>query len=454
MNKKYIVTLSFVFCIALSGCGRVSIGLAWSEREQGGSQTALEQSPLDQPNSMVDGWLRYESKTGGYSFSYPASYVVTEGEVGFTQLRLKDRIIQDVITFRYKSYELDNLSDDLAIWAERVDEHVPSGSYTKAYFPIDLGQTNGNQSKQVYAESAAESFVPMQAYLISNGRLVLELFAHFDNAQSKAILEEVAKSVEFSDGAPTDVEQLYAPDAAPAMTTLAEYFERMYEANEVSRALNIWAATGETTGELVEQMSERARADYERTVELQSRIQQELDERARLETPSAPADMQPEGGPFTYTVTSTTTFLPESPLLPQTTPTLPVREGVNGYKVYRERSTYGDEFLVQYSGDVWEYSPEETNQKLKHQAILDCELWLNEGAMGHVGQPSIAKIEAGENIWDRGIYQMERRAIYGAQVEDKYYLFGVTYAESATEAELEQCLSAAEEIIATFEPVE
>ncbi len=139
-------------------------------------------------------------------------------------------------------------------------------------------------------------------------------------------------------------------------------------------------------------------------------------------------------------------YIPESPL--------PAEENADSYTVYQGASTYGDEFVVNYSNETWEYIFENTNRKLKHQAIAGCELWLNEGAVGRSEEPTIIEIEAGNYTWTRGIFSTERRAVYSTPVNNKYYLFGVTYAEPATEAELEQCLADAEEVIATFEPVE
>ena len=452
MKPKYLSLLAVCACLALSGCSNWLGSDAQKQALQANSPTALEQSPLASPQNEGE-WLQYQSKIGGYSFAYPPIYSVVEMERGFIQLRVNGEITDGTIALYYVMYQMDDLTDDLLNWAEAMGKHHVLDPMVVEYFPASFGKTDGSDSRQIYLENKAGSAIPFQSYWITNGRLVLQVSANFQKDENKAVLEGIARSVKFSDDAPTDMSQLYAPDAPPSIATLAEFLELMQEKDEVSQALNIWAATGETPVELVEQMSERARADYERTVELQSRIQRELDERAGLETPSAPADMQPEGGPFTYTVTSTTTFAPESPLF-QPMPPSPVRESTGGYYIYQEKSAYGDEFTVRYPSEVWKYSFEETNRKLKHQAIAGCELWLNEGPRGNSEESIVTEIEAGDNTWIRGIFPIARRGIYGADVDSKYYLFGVTYAESTTEAELEQCLAEAEAVIATFEPVE
>jgi murein DD-endopeptidase MepM/ murein hydrolase activator NlpD len=229
-------------------------------------------------------WVKYESQTGGYSFSYPSSYTITEHEQGFVQLRpIDDDAPVAIITLMYLSYEIEP-TDDLLEWARLYDTHHKEGAFELDFASVDRSNANADaESRWLYVESTATSPLPIQAFLITNHRLVFRLSAHQPPDSNDQTLRQIAKSLTFSAEAPRDLAQLFDPDPPPFFTSLDEYVEYIL-GERVLQALNIRMFTGETPTELLEQMSALERRAYETALEAHAELLQELD-RQRAEPP-------------------------------------------------------------------------------------------------------------------------------------------------------------------------
>lgn len=227
--------------------------------------------------SQQDDWLVYESLSGGYSFSYPDVYTVSEQERGLIFLQPKElEPFGNSIVLAYMDYEID-ATDDLPTWAMLFEKHLKSGPYEIEYLPADLDTTvYGENSRQAYGQATEESPVSMQVFLITNGRMVLRIFAQFTADSDKLVLHNLVQSIQFSDTAPQNLTELYHPDPPPAFTSLHE-FVRYIEGELVTEALNIRVLTGETPTELLDQMSALERSNYEGTLEAHAELLEDLD---------------------------------------------------------------------------------------------------------------------------------------------------------------------------------
>lgn len=242
-------------------------------------------------------WLTYESKSGGYSFMYPTAYTVTEYEQGFVQLHLVDEGPTNVIlTLMYLQYEI-SPTEHLLNWAKLYDTYNKEGSFEVDFSPSNLdGSKFGPGSRQLYVESSKTSSLPLQAFLITNGSLVLRVSAHTPADSKSPPLQDIAQSVRFSDQAPKDLAQLFAPNPVPGFTTFQEYFEFIKEGDLVNQALDIRMFTGETPTKLLEQMSERGRHRYEVALKAQEDVVQELDRQRAKSTPTWSTYTSTKGG--------------------------------------------------------------------------------------------------------------------------------------------------------------
>ena len=259
---------------------------------------AATDRPIETPITVIDQggeeqssdeWVAYESQTGGYTFMYPAIYTVTEYDQGFVQLhQTGEDSVNGVLTLMYLYYEISPTDDPLE-WAKLYDTYKKEGAFELDFFPSNLDDSNfGAGARQLDVESTASSPLPLQAFLITNGRLVLRVSTHTPAESEGPPLQEIAQSVKFSATAPQDLAQLFAPEPAPGFTTFQEYVEYEEEGELVTQALDIRMFTGETPTDLLEQMSERGRHRYEVALEAQADVVQELDRQRAEPTPSGP----------------------------------------------------------------------------------------------------------------------------------------------------------------------
>ncbi len=344
--KNYMFALILLFCAVGLSFTSEPVQAVQSKAIEADSQIApSEQAHPKLEAQLSDEWLQYESKAGGYSFSYPSTYSVVEMERGFVQLRVNGEVTDDTIALYYVMYQMDDLTDDLLTWAEALDKHHVLNPFDVEYFPAHFDETNASDSRQIYIESRAGSAVPFQSYWMTNGRLVLQVSANFEKEENKSILEGIARSVKFSKDAPTDMSQLYAPEAPPSIATLSDFLGLMREKDEVSHALNVYVETGETPTDLLDQMTESARADYERTLQTQQiQIQQAIEARQPQEAAPvleevAPAIEEMEGEPFTQTFTLTSQLTTEAGLAPEIELQFAATPAANAPQSYSAAST-------------------------------------------------------------------------------------------------------------------
>jgi murein DD-endopeptidase MepM/ murein hydrolase activator NlpD len=235
--------------------------------------------------SQQDEWLVYESLSGGYSFSYPATYTLKEHEQGFIQLQPVGNDAPDsIITLMYLYYEIEP-TDEILAWARLYDTHHKDGAFIVDFAPANLDTANLDaSSQQLYVESTADSSLPMQAFLITNHRLVLRASAHQLPGSDIQTLRQIAQSVTFLADAPQNLTELFAPEPLPSFGTFQALFDYNEEGELVNQALEIRIVTGEVPTEILDQLSEQGKRRYEVALEAQADIVQEWD-RQRADPP-------------------------------------------------------------------------------------------------------------------------------------------------------------------------
>ncbi len=211
-----------------------------------------------------DGWLSYTSEKGGYFFDYPpVSFDVIEGPHGVTVLRPDTASGTDGdIIFEYLAYELDDVTDDLVAWFDLYIDYHGEPIDPKASRAV-IARLQKAESQQAIIETPVTSPIYVYGYLFTNGKVVWRLFTNSTNETDRQLVDQIAGTVQFTMHAPLSIQELYAPDPVPGISSVAEMKEFHRDSDLAKEAYRIRADTGETPAELLEQMSERAKILYE-----------------------------------------------------------------------------------------------------------------------------------------------------------------------------------------------
>ncbi len=188
--------------------------------------------------------------------------MVTEGRKGTLFLAPPKGQKLDRITAEYLDFEKPE-EENLATWAENFFALGLGPSLTRTFTPVSLDVKDPDgRSQQVHLQY--RSAVPGEVYLITRGRLVLQILTDSDVEAIVSQLRIIANSVEFSIDGPVNQEQLSSPAEPPAYTTIEAWQQRVDDTNLASDAVSYRLQTGEVAHHLLAMMSERARQDYER----------------------------------------------------------------------------------------------------------------------------------------------------------------------------------------------
>lgn len=249
-----------------------------------------------QPNSLStiagDTWPIHMSEKGGYSISYPNEWVVTEGDKGTLVLSLSNGTKLDNITAIFLDFEKPE-KESLLTWAENFFSLGLASDTNRTLSRVTLDVKDpDSQSQQVHVQYSPPIYG--EAYLITRGRLVLQIFTHSDSQEVISKLLAVSNSVEFSVQGPTTQAQLSFPSAPPVYLTIDAWQQRLDDMNFASDALAYRLRTGEVAEHLLAIMSEQARQEYDRMVIDAAEYIAEVDRQREAQSPPPPT---PNPGP-------------------------------------------------------------------------------------------------------------------------------------------------------------
>jgi len=206
-------------------------------------------------------WPTYTSEKGGYTLRYPSGWVVTEGRKGTLILAPANSQKPDRITAEYLDFEKPE-EEKLATWAEAFYALGLGPSLERTFTPVSLDVKDPDgRSQQVHLQY--RSALPGEVYLITRGRLVLQILTDSATEAIVGPLRSIANSVAFTADGPVNQEQLSSPAELPAYTTIEAWQQQMADARLASDALQYRLQTGEVADHLLATMSERARQQYE-----------------------------------------------------------------------------------------------------------------------------------------------------------------------------------------------
>jgi hypothetical protein len=212
-------------------------------------------------------WVTAHSRKGGFSVRHPASWDVTEHELGRLELVPPPGQRQDRIWLLYLDFEKPDEAD-LQSWMERYFALGLGIPRTPSFSPVHLNVVDSlGLSQHLYNEEPPA--VLRREYYITHGRLVLQVSHISQRASQDEVLRRVADSIAFDAAAPANLTELYYPEPPKTSTgylTIEAYQQWMNDGNLALEALNFRTQTGEEPTALLATMSDRARVEYERLV--------------------------------------------------------------------------------------------------------------------------------------------------------------------------------------------
>ncbi len=247
----------------------------------------------DTSQTSNEPWPTYTSAKGGYSLTYPTGWTVEETQKGSLSLIAPTGKVQDKITVTHLDFEKPE-ADELAQWA-------------KAFFALSLGpdlertlssialavEWPGGTSQQLYVQYTPPTTT--EEYLITHGRLVMQIYTNSSSEGFRDLLRTVANSVKFTADGPINQEQLSAPEQPPPYLTIEEWEQRLADQIAAADAIRYRLQTGEVPTHLLEKMSERAKKEYAQMLINDADYIEQIDQQRELQnSPPPPPIPNPE----------------------------------------------------------------------------------------------------------------------------------------------------------------
>jgi len=133
---------------------------------------------------------------------------------------------------------------------------------------------------------------------------------------------------------------------------------------------------------------------------------------------------------------------------------LPTARPSENQTTFRGPTSYGDFIEVTYATDQWQKTVKDTGVTLLHHVQIEgCILDLKAGAFERREPAENGTIRLGEYEWGWGWFPDTGGIFYGISLDNRPYLLEIIYDKAFAAETIASCRTAAEAVIATFQPV-